>query len=168
MEAETNRFRDEASLLKDRAAVIAPPPLLTVLSIGAGLLADHFVPIAIVPGIGATRFVLFGFLLLVALGFFVSGVGQLTKHHEHPSPYKPTEAIVAGGIYRFTRNPIYVGFILIVVAIAVVANSVWLLLASIALFLVLHFGVVKPEERYLSAKFGDTYDDYRRRVRRWI
>jgi protein-S-isoprenylcysteine O-methyltransferase Ste14 len=168
METEINRFHDEAPLVKDRAAVIAPPPLLTVFAIGAGLLADHFVPIAIVPGIGATRFVLFGFLLLVAATFIFSGLAQLMTHHEHPSPYKPTVAIVAGGIYRFTRNPIYVGFIIIGVAIAVVVNTVWLLLASIALFLALHFGVVKAEERYLSAKFGDTYDDYRRRVRRWI
>ncbi len=154
--------------MNDRAAVIAPPPLLMVLAIGAGLLADHFAPFAIVPGVGAARFVLFGFLLLIAAAFIVSGLAQLRTHHEHPSPYKPTEAIVAGGIYRFTRNPIYVGFIIIVVAIAVIANTVWLLLASLALLLVFHFGVVKAEERYLSAKFGDTYDDYRRRVRRWI
>jgi protein-S-isoprenylcysteine O-methyltransferase Ste14 len=48
------------------------------------------------------------------------------------------------------------------------ANSAWLLLSSVALFLMLHFGVVKPEERYLAAKFGDTYDNYRRLVRGWI
>jgi protein-S-isoprenylcysteine O-methyltransferase Ste14 len=53
-------------------------------------------------------------------------------------------------------------------ALAVGANNAWLLLSAIALFVFLHFGVVKREEHYLSTKFGIIYDDYSRRVRRWI
>ena len=107
-------------------------------------------------------------LFILAVAVIFSGIRQLVKNREHPSPYKPTGAIVAGGIYRFTRNPIYVGFLLVALAAGIGANNAWLLLSFVALFIVLHFGVVKPEERYLSMKFGSGYDEYRRRVRRWV
>ena len=66
------------------------------------------------------------------------------------------------------RNPIYVGFLLIVLGVAFAVNSWWLVLALPVLLATLHFGVVKREERYLSAKFGPSYDVYRARVRRWL
>jgi protein-S-isoprenylcysteine O-methyltransferase Ste14 len=66
------------------------------------------------------------------------------------------------------ENPIYVGFLLVVVASAACANSAWLLLAAVALFIFLRFGVVSREEQYLSRKFGNAYEEYRRKVRRWI
>jgi protein-S-isoprenylcysteine O-methyltransferase Ste14 len=76
--------------------------------------------------------------------------------------------VVDSGVYRFSRNPIYVGFLLVLVALAVGANMGWMLVMLPILFVLLHFGVVRREERYLSAKFGAGYDDYRARVRRWI
>lgn len=153
---------------KDRAAVIAPPPLLTVVCIAAGWIAGHFRPFPFVPGPERLRDVLCVAFLLLAAGFLVAGVGQLMKHKEDPSPYKPTKAIVGSGVYRFTRNPIYIGFLTVVLAVSVCADNAWLLLSFVALFVLLHFGVVKREERYLSAKFGEGYDEYRRRVRRWL
>jgi protein-S-isoprenylcysteine O-methyltransferase Ste14 len=153
---------------RDRAAVIAPPPLLTAVCIAAGFIAAHFRPFPIMDGAAGLRVALCVGLSLFAALLIFSGVRQLIKHQEHPSPYKPTDAIVASGIYRFTRNPIYVGFLAVVLAIGVGANNGWLLLSFAVLFVLLHFGVVRPEERYLSVKFGNGYDDYRRRVRRWI
>ena len=153
---------------RDRAAVVAPPPLLMALCIAAGFIANHFKPFPFIHWIAWSRVALGAAMLFVAGAFIFSGIRQLIRHNEHPSPYKPTDAIVGSGIYRFTRNPIYVGFLVIVLAVAIGANNAWLLLSFVALFVVLHFGVVKPEERYLSVKFGDRYDDYRRRVRRWI
>jgi len=75
---------------------------------------------------------------------------------------------VSTGVYRLTRNPIYIGLLIVVMAVAISVNSVWVLLSIVPLFLLLQFGVVLREERYLSTKFGSGYDDYRRRVRRWI
>jgi protein-S-isoprenylcysteine O-methyltransferase Ste14 len=62
----------------------------------------------------------------------------------------------------------YVAFLAIVAAVAVGRNTLWGVVALVLLFVVLHFGVVKREERYLSAKFGATYDQYKQTVRRWI
>jgi protein-S-isoprenylcysteine O-methyltransferase Ste14 len=153
---------------RDRAAIIAPPPLLTVLCIAAGIAIEHFKPFPLLPGLGHSRIAICIALLLVAAAFIGSAMRQFRRHNEHPSPYKPTGTIMDSGIYGRTRNPIYVGFLIIVLAVAIAMNSLWIALSSVVLFLLLHFGVVRPEERYLSGKFGSTYDDYRRRVRRWI
>jgi len=57
---------------------------------------------------------------------------------------------------------------LIVLVVGIGVNDAWLLSSFVALFVLLHFGVVKAEERYLSTKFGSRYDEYRRSVRRWL
>ena len=82
-------------------------------------------------------------------------------------PYKPATALVTGGPYRFTRNPIYVAMTLLYVGAALSFRIIpALILLPIALLL-LQFGVIRREERYLEAKFGDRYRQYRSRVRRW-
>jgi protein-S-isoprenylcysteine O-methyltransferase Ste14 len=152
----------------DRAAIIAPPPLMTVMCIAAGAVIEHFKPFPLLPGLGHSRITICITLLIVAMAFIGSAIRQFRRHNEHPSPYKPTVAIMDSGIYGRTRNPIYVGFLIVVLAAAVALNSLWIALSVAVLFLLLHFGVVRPEERYLSGKFGSAYDDYRRRVPRWI
>jgi protein-S-isoprenylcysteine O-methyltransferase Ste14 len=92
----------------------------------------------------------------------------LIAHGTHPSPYRPTAAIVTTGVYRFTRNPIYVAFLLVVLAFGLFANSWWFVVFGGLLFFLLDFGVVKREESYLLEKFGDPYRQYCRQVRRWI
>jgi len=57
---------------------------------------------------------------------------------------------------------------MLVLAVGIGANDAWFLLSLVMLFVLLHFGVVRPEERYLSVKFGTGYEEYRRRVRRWL
>jgi protein-S-isoprenylcysteine O-methyltransferase Ste14 len=114
------------------------------------------------------RFAIAVVLFFVAVFGVAASRRELIKHHEHPNPYKPTSAIVTSGVYRRTRNPIYIAFMIVVLAAAVAANSVWLLLSIVVLFVLLEFGVVRAEERYLSGKFGAEYDEYRQRVRRWL
>jgi len=156
-------------VMADRAAVIAPPPLLTAICIGAGAIVDHFKPFPLVRNLGMLpRMALGVALLIVAAGLVFFAIRQFVSHKEHPSPYQPTHAIVSTGVYRLTRNPIYIGLLIVVMAVAISVNRVWVLLSIVPLFLLLQFGVVLREERYLSTKFGSGYDDYRRRVRRWI
>jgi protein-S-isoprenylcysteine O-methyltransferase Ste14 len=152
----------------DRAHVIAPPPLLLALCLAAGFGAQHFRPIPLFSELPPFQWLLsIGMFVLAAVILFAA-IGGMIRHKTHPSPHRPTTAIVEGGVYRFTRNPIYIAFLLIVLAFAVRANNAWLLLSAVILFLLLHFGVVKREERYLSVKFGGVYDEYRQRVRRWL
>jgi protein-S-isoprenylcysteine O-methyltransferase Ste14 len=108
--------------------------------------------------------------LLGAAGVVLLIAGNVTfrRSGTTPNPYRPSTTVVSSGIFGFTRNPMYVAFLALVAAVAVGKNTLWGLVALVALFAVLHFGVVKREERYLSAKFGATYDQYKQTVRRWI
>jgi protein-S-isoprenylcysteine O-methyltransferase Ste14 len=139
-----------------------------VLCIAVGFLAEHTQHFPIFPANHPIRRPLCLALFSAAVIIFVAAIRELIIHKTHPSPYKPTATIVNTGIYRFSRNPIYVGFLLVVLASAACANSPWLLLAAVALFVLLRFAVVSREEQYLSRKFGDVYEEYRRKVRRWM
>ena len=83
-------------------------------------------------------------------------------------PAKPALAIVRGGPYRFTRNPMYLALCLLQIALGFFLNDWITLLFVIPLFFVLHYGVVLREERYLTAKFGEPYLQLKREVRRWL
>lgn len=152
----------------DRPGILAPPPLLALLSIGGGLAVHRYHPSPVFAGLGLMRIPLSIGLLVLAGGLFLAAVRELHRHGTTPNPYQPSSAVVTSGIYRYSRNPIYVAFLAIVLGTAVAVDSLGLLLSAAVLFVLLHFGVVKREERYLSAKFGAAYDDYRRRVRRWL
>ena len=85
-----------------------------------------------------------------------------------PIPFNPTTRIVTHGLYRFTRNPMYIGFALWTFGIAILADSIWML-GAVPIGLVLtNLLVVEREERYLERKFGEEYLAYKRKVRRWI
>jgi protein-S-isoprenylcysteine O-methyltransferase Ste14 len=152
----------------DHAGVLAPPPLLTALCVAGAWLAHHFEPLPLLPDLGALQRPLYIvlFAVFVALGF--AAVRELRRHGTSPSPYSATSSLVTSGVYRFSRNPIYLSFLVFVLSLAVAMNSPWFLLAAIVLFLLLHFGVVKREEWYLARKFGASYDEYRKSVRRWL
>jgi protein-S-isoprenylcysteine O-methyltransferase Ste14 len=80
----------------------------------------------------------------------------------------PTTALVAAGPFRFSRNPLYVALTLVYVALALLTNALWVLVLIVPVLFVTHYGVVRREERYLEAKFGDAYRAYRSRVRRYL
>ena len=77
-------------------------------------------------------------------------------------------ALVVEGPYRFTRNPIYIGFVLVYLGFAIVLTSIWLLLLLIPVLFILQRGVVEREEAYLAGKFGEAYWKYQARVPRWL
>jgi hypothetical protein len=83
-------------------------------------------------------------------------------------PSLPTTALVVGGIYGQTRNPLYLGTTLVYLGLSVAAGSLWAIGLLVPLLWVINVGVVMREERYLERKFGDAYRAYKVRVRRWI
>ena len=86
------------------------------------------------------------------------------------NPMRPqaSSALVSGGIYRFTRNPMYVGLLLITVAWAVFLSSAWALLGPPAFFFYIGRFQIVPEERVLAQRFGAAYAAYQARVPRWL
>ena len=83
-------------------------------------------------------------------------------------PDRPSTAIVEDGPFHYTRNPLYLAVMTMFVGLAQMANSAWFLILLVPMALVLHYGVVRREERYLDAKFGEPYRAYRTRVRRYL
>jgi len=157
---------DDARETPDNPGVIAPPPLIYAGALATGLLANRLYPIAFLPR-GLSR--VLGWPLIVG-GPVVGSLGlrEMKRADTNVDPREPTTAIVTGGPYRFTRNPLYLSMTLIYAGITALANA---LPAALLLPVVLHImrrGVIEREERYLERKFGDEYLDYKARVRRWI
>lgn len=150
----------------DTAGVIARPPLLYLGSLVAGGVFDLVFP-ATIPDHPlrlpvAALLVIAGAALLVtcALRFKAAGTNVPTN--------MPTTALVISGPYRFSRNPIYLALTLIYLGLAFGYGSAWPLVLLLPLLIVMRYGVIGREERYLEAKFGEAYRAYRSSVRRWI
>jgi protein-S-isoprenylcysteine O-methyltransferase Ste14 len=83
-------------------------------------------------------------------------------------PDRPARQLVTFGPYRFSRNPMFVGFSGIYVGLAVLLNMVWPLVLLPFVIVILTRTVIRHEERYMAMEFGDPYQSYCRRVRRWM
>jgi protein-S-isoprenylcysteine O-methyltransferase Ste14 len=109
--------------------------------------------------------------LIVAGAFFGLGLWSvvlLRRTGQSENPWKPTSEIVESGPFRVTRNPIYLGMVLVCVGVAAILMDCWILtLTPVCAWLLQRF-VILPEEAYLERKFGNTYLGYKSRVRRWL
>jgi protein-S-isoprenylcysteine O-methyltransferase Ste14 len=150
----------------DNPGVIAPPPFIYTGALAAGLLAHRRFRVPFLPRRLARTL---GPLLIVG-GFVVGllGLREMRRAGTNVDPYRPATSIVTGGPYRFTRNPMYVGFTLMYVGISALANALLPVLLLPAVQRLMRRGVIEREERYLELKFGDEYLQYKGRVRRWI
>jgi protein-S-isoprenylcysteine O-methyltransferase Ste14 len=81
---------------------------------------------------------------------------------------RPTIALVTDGLYRFSRNPIYVALTTSYLGIAIAADSLWTAALVVPVLVVMRVGVIAREEAYLARKFPDAYPAYKARVRRWL
>lgn len=108
----------------------------------------------------------------VLVAFFAGWNGwALWLFHRHSTgllPGRPTYSMIESGPYRLSRNPLYLGLLVLHAGLALLAPSFWALVLLPVAALLLLWGAILPEERFLRAKFGATYDDYTRRVRRWV
>ncbi len=146
--------------------MVAPPPLIYAGALAAGLLANALFPIAFLPR-RVTR--LLGLLLLGAgLLLFLSSLRAMHQAGTDVRPDKPTSSLVVEGPYRFTRNPIYLGFTLFYAGITTLANSLPSALLLPLVLVAMRRGVIEREERYLERIFGEEYLLYNARARRWI
>lgn len=107
-------------------------------------------------------------LVVVAFALMLWGRRTLTSAGTNVDPKRPTTAIVTSGPYRFTRNPLYLGLALAYLGITLAVNTWWGIVVLAPLLLIMHAGVVRREERYLENKFGESYRQYRARVRRYL
>jgi protein-S-isoprenylcysteine O-methyltransferase Ste14 len=158
---------------RDHPGVIAPPPLIYLgfLLAGWGLeqFAVHMISLGMGFGLDVDLRRGLAFALVIG-GLLLDGVaaGTFRRLGTPPEPWKPTTALATGGLYQYSRNPIYVGFAITYAGFALAMDSpIALALLAPCLIVVDRF-VIRREERYLATKFGAEYQAYKRKVRRWL
>lgn len=145
------------------------PPLVVVAIAALGIwLMPGLLPGLSVPGWAGVA----GLGVFVGVGALVciAGVVAFVRAKTTVNPHKPDEAseLVSSGVYRVTRNPMYLGFALALVGWALFQGSLWGLVWVAAFVVYLDRFQIRPEERALAAAFGRTFEDYCARVRRWL
>jgi protein-S-isoprenylcysteine O-methyltransferase Ste14 len=146
---------------------VPPPVVMLIAALLIWGLRRTFPEMGVfIPGRRAIYWTLLALGLLVA----VAGIVSFRRARTTVNPMKPDTAssLVTSGIYRFTRNPMYVGDALILLAVVVFFSNP-LGLAGVVLFVAwMNLLQIPAEERALRARFGEAYDAYRARVRRWL
>lgn len=154
---------------RDTAGVIAPPPLIALAVVVVGVAFDWLMPAYVLTLLLPLvwRIIIGVVLMAVGLALVFPARGAFVSAGTNVKPWKPSTALVTDGIFAWLRNPMYVGATLFLAGLAILLASDWMLVLTIAFVPVIHFGVVKREERYLEAKFGDAYRQYKARVPRY-
>lgn len=150
----------------DRTGIVVPPPLLFAGPFVIAWLIGRSRPWRLVED-GAAAVV--GVALLAA-GVAIAGAGvwQFRRARTTVLPFGGTSRIVEAGVYRWTRNPMYLGMAIAYTGFAFIINSAWCLAFLPVSILLVEVFAIRQEERYLSTKFGAAYEHYRSRVRRWL
>ncbi|MGE0649103.1 MAG: isoprenylcysteine carboxylmethyltransferase family protein [Alphaproteobacteria bacterium] len=154
----------------DNAGVLVHPPLLYLGAVALGFALDAVLPLRFAPsGLGdGLQYGLGGALIVLALAILTAAARQFRRVNTSLPTNRPTTALVTTGLYAYSRNPIYISLSLCQAGIAVAADRLWILLLLAPVLLVMRYGVIAREERYLEGKFGRAYTDYKARVRRWL
>ena len=150
----------------DTSGVVIPPPVYFAFFLALAFAAERFYPAA-----------LLSFRWSVQVGYGVVGLSflwlwlierEFKRHRTSSSCSRSSSTLIASGPYRFSRNPAYLGFALMIAGFSLVTNSIWMLAAILPACTSVFWFVIRKEEAYLIRTFGDEYAAYRRRVRRWL
>ena len=151
---------------KDRAGAITVPPLIYMAFLIAGIYWRELVPLSL--GGRPLRYSAGGIIFTAGLGLLIWALRTMTRAKTTFNPWLPSSRIVSWGPFRFTRNPIYVGDALLYLGTAIAFDSALAILLLPLVLNIVYFGVIRREERYLEAKFGEEYVAYKNQVRRWL
>ena len=145
-----------------------PPPLVALILALAMWVTSRFTPALEVSA--AIRMVVAIAIALLGGAFSIAGVTAFRRARTTLNPMKPETAssLVTGGIYRVTRNPMYVGLLLVLVGWAAFLCAPWVLVGPVAFVTYMTRFQIAPEERVLVSVFGEMYASYKTRVRRWL
>lgn len=152
--------------MQDRAQVHVLPPLIPLVALAAGVAAHFAFPVGIAPDSLARPT---GIVLIVAsFALVIAAARELARARTAFDVRKPSTALVASGVFRLSRNPVYFSMMLLCAGIALTVNSLAILLLSLPAGSALCLLAIRPEESYLEGKFGAAYLTYKANVRRWV
>jgi len=150
----------------ETSGVLLPPPVVYFVFLLAGYWVDKYLPL---PFINTNMSFIAGISIIV-LSFILFGVvllefSRLKTSVDHR---KPTNAIITTGAFRYSRNPIYISMVMLCIGISFLINSLWGFVATLLASIIITKFVIIKEETYLERKFGESYLQYRKAVRRWL
>jgi protein-S-isoprenylcysteine O-methyltransferase Ste14 len=143
------------------------PPLLFAGMLVLGVILHFLVPLPLALPVVPARAI--GVAVLVGSAVLARwGERAMHRAGTNVRPDQPTTAVVSDGPFRYSRNPLYLATTGLYAALALLVPAVWPLLLLVPLLVILRWGIIAREERYLETKFGAEYGAYRSRVRRWL
>jgi protein-S-isoprenylcysteine O-methyltransferase Ste14 len=127
------------------------------------------VPVALPPGILSQVFMLAGIAFIIGgIGIIVMARREFTRYHQPTDPGHPTSRVITTGVFGLSRNPLYLASVLLFGGLALALNNLWSLAALLISITLCQRMLILPEEKYLTAKFGEEYRAYTTTVRRWL
>jgi len=155
-----------APLVNQRSPLVIPPPILALILILLAWLLTWLLPMP--PPIFPFQKRIGALLLLVGFGIGFSAWLIFVQRKTPLRPGQPPRSFVESGPYRFTRNPMYLGAVIFLLGLFFVVRSWYFLIPPVLFFALINSILIPFEEELMLRTFGDSYDDYRRKVRRWI
>ncbi len=156
----------QTSQALDNPGTRLPPPILLIVVVLAGYCLQQLWALELTNG---SRWYLAAWVPLGAgVLILVLGWVQFFRAETSVLHHRPASNLIQSGLYRFSRNPLYVSALLLQLGIALMMNNLWIILLVPISKIVFDRYVIAGEEAYLERAFGDAYLDYKRSVRRWL
>lgn len=157
---------ENPALNNDVAGIIAWPPGIALTCLGIGGVLHWLFPIPVFPSLPAR--LVGGVLCVAAIALATWARRTMKAAGTNVHPTEPSLAIVSSGPFAYSRNPMYSSLLLMLTGIGLLINGLVVIFMVVPLFIILSWGVIAREERYLARRFGDTYLNYKQTVRRWF
>lgn len=155
---------------QDNPGLMMPPPIFLAAAVVVALILDWIVPLNFLAAPSVWSLQSWLGLVIGAGGVWlsVSGTREFSRSGTNINPFQPALKLVTTGPYRFTRNPMYLGMIIILLGLGLMFSLEWGIILTPFLWLAFDRLVVAREETYLTTKFGEPYRDFLTRTRRWL
>ncbi len=154
----------------DTPGLITRPPVFLLVAIVLAVALEWIAGLTFLPAPSLMSIVSWIGVAILAAGAYlaVRGSSEFTRAGTNVDPMKPALKLVTTGLYRFTRNPMYLGMVLFLFGLSLMFSLEWGIVLTVVLWVVYDRYVVVREEAYLTRKFGEPYREFLSRTRRWI
>ena len=134
-----------------------------------GIALQFIVPFSFPQGILRQILIPVGIALTITgIGFIVLARSEFAHYGQPTDPGHPTSKVVKTGVFAISRNPLYLGCVILFFGIGLALNILWILVSLLFSIVICHYVLIIPEEQYLAAKFGEEYQEYFASVDRWL
>lgn len=152
----------------DTPGVIVFPPLIPLSILILGLVLNLIAPLDLLEQVPLlVRIVVGTIAFVLGVGMVIGATRHFRQIGTNVNPLQPTLMLATTGIFRWTRNPMYVGGSIVLLGIAIGGALDWVLLLLILSLPLVHYGIILREESYLARKFGEEYRSYQKQVARY-